>query len=164
MGEKVIRYESEQQYLDYTNHRRYLATGKDMKFPNPQTDPDAYWTMYYREKDKNPEVMLETWTILIREVVDKETGKTLRQDCTYVTLGYKNRDEALASREKVREEEQPDPGKVIATFNTREDAELFRALAFKQRDEGQFYDIRHTTTVKVIDTNIEVPNRESANA
>jgi hypothetical protein len=151
----LIRYETEQQYIEYTNHRRYLATGEAMKFPNPQTDPDNYWAHYYKEKARRPGAVFETWTILLREIISPETGAVVRQDCSYDTLMYASIDDARTSRDKVRDEEHPDPGvPVSAKFDTPKEAERLRALLM-QGEPGYYYDIKHLTSVAVIDRETE---------
>lgn len=149
MSNQVIRYKTEQEYIEYTNHRRYLATGKPVSFPD-WADSEAYWAAHDAYVVKHPTAVLEMWTILHKEHINFKTGKLISQDCTYDTLAYADIEEGRASRKLVKDGEQPDPGVPVSTeFNTIEEAERTRALLL-QGYSGYYYAIKHLTGVAVI--------------
>ncbi len=157
MSDQVIRYETEQEYLDYINHRRYLATGTLIKFPDPFKEYDAYWAAFDDYRAKHPDAVLENWTILHKQQIDILTGALIGEDCTYDTLVYENLAEGQASRKRAREEERPDPGVPVSVeFKDLSEAERMRALLM-QGEPGYYYDIKHRTQIAVID-------REKTNA
>jgi hypothetical protein len=147
----VIRYATEEEYIEYTNHRRYLSTGKVVKFPDWNTDPDAYWKAHDDYMIKHPIAVLEMWTILHKEQIDYTTGALLSQHCTYDTLAYDNIEEGRVSRKLVKDKEWSDPGvPVSAEFKSPEEAERMRALLMKG-EPGYYYDIKHRIGVATID-------------
>jgi hypothetical protein len=147
----VIRYATEEEYIEYTNHRRYLSTGKVVKFPDWNTDPDAYWKAHDDYMIKHPIAVLEMWTILHKEQIDYTTGALLSQHCTYDTLAYDSIEEGRVSRKLVKDREQDDPGfPVSAEFKSSEEAERMRALLMKG-EPGYYYDIKHRIGVATID-------------
>lgn len=151
MSNQVIRYETEQDYIEYTNHRRYLATGELMAFPDWGKDPEAYWKHYDKELQRKPNAVFEMWTILHKEHIDPETGKLITQDCTYDTLGYQDIEEGRASRKIVKEGERPDPGVPVSVeFKDIEEAERTRALLM-QGEPGYYYAIKHRVGIAVVD-------------
>jgi hypothetical protein len=151
VSDQVIRYATEEEYIEYTNHRRYLATGKVVKFPDWKKDPDAYWKHYYDEMAKHHACVFEMWTILHKEQINRDTGALISQHCTYDTLAYDSIEEGRVSRKLVKDREQDDPGfPVSAEFKSSEEAERMRALLMKG-EPGYYYDIKHRTGVAVID-------------
>jgi len=154
VSDQVIRYETEQAYLDYTNHRRYLATGERVLTPDWGSNPDAYWNAHDAYTAAHPGAVQEMWTILLKEHRDPDSGKITRQDVEYHTLAYPTIEEGRASRKLVSEKEWEDPGKVIATFDSEEDAQKYIAEVLKQ-GVGYYYSIRHRTGVAVIDREIK---------
>lgn len=155
VSERVIRYDSEEEYVKYMNHRHFLANGKLTDFPDPQKDPDGYWRRYYEEKAVKPDAIFETWTLVnMGTKIDPLLGSIERQDCTYVTLEYPDLEAARVSKKIIEERERPDPGEVITTFDTLPQAEKFRAMVLKEMNkigEKFYYDIRHATSVSVVD-------------
>ena len=148
MSDQVIRYATEQEYLDYTNHRIALSTGTQLVFPDPQKDPDEYWKAYYEQRGINPHIILETWTFLESEEIEK--GALVRQHCHYVTVRYDDIEHAKASREQSLKKEQPDPGAAVSImFETLEEAERMRAIML-EGEPGYYYDIKHETQVAII--------------
>ncbi len=151
MSDQVIRYETEEEYLEYTNHRRYLATGMVVKFPHPYEAPEAYWAAFDKARAEHPDAVFESWTILHKEHICSKTGKLLKQDCTYDTLRYDTIEEGQVSRKFVREGELSDPGVPVSVeFNTTEAAERVRALLM-QGEPGYYYDIKHRAGVAVVE-------------
>ncbi len=154
MSDQVIRYETEQQYIEYTNHRRWLATGTLVSFPDWAKDPDAYWNAHDAYIQKHPTAVLEMWTILHKEHIDPTTGELLSQDCSYTTLAYENLEIGRDSRQFVRDKEQPDPGTPASPeFNTIEEAQKARALLMQ--GVSGYYDIKHRSGVVVVDREIK---------
>ena len=149
LSDQVIRYATEQEYLDYTNHRIALSTGTQLVFPDPQKDPDEYWKAYYEQRGINPHIILETWTFLESEVIEK--GVQVSQNVHYITFRYDDLEHARASQKQALAKEWPDPGiPVSAEFKTIEEAERMRAILM-EGEPGYYYDIKHRTGVAIID-------------
>ena len=149
MSDQVIRYSSEQEYLDYTNHRIALSTGTTLDFPDPKADPDGYWKEYYRQKALYHYAIFETWTYLEREEIEK--GVLIRQHVRYITVRYDDLEHARASKKYISENEWRDPGVAVSgEFTDIEDAEKVRD-ALMGGEPGYYYDIKHRTGVAVIE-------------
>ena len=152
MSNHVLRYDSEQEYLDYTNHQRYLATGKHLTdFPDFGKDgPDEYWMAYRKLLDKYPFATIECWTILEREDINQTTGKLERQHCHYDVLFYENKEANIASQARVNSLKKPSPGVVVSPdFKTLEEAERCRA-GWMTGHAGGYYDIGHKTECALV--------------
>ena len=144
----MVRYATEQEYLDYSNHRIDFSTGTRMDFPDPQKDSEGYWIEYYAQKHANPNIILETWTFLESEVIEK--GVRLSQNVRYITMRYDDIEHAKASRERSLRKELPDPGVAVSMmFETLEEAENMRAIML-EGEPGYYYDIKHETQVAII--------------
>jgi hypothetical protein len=147
----VIRYTTEEEYIEYTNHRRYLSTGRLVNFPEWGKETDAYWKAHDDYMIKHPTAVLEMWTILHKEQINRDTGALISQHCTYDTLAYENIDVGRESRKLVKDREWSDPGVPVSTeFKTTEQAERMRALLMKG-EPGYYYDIKHRIGVATID-------------
>jgi hypothetical protein len=145
MSDQVIRYATEQEFLDYNNHRIALSTGTRVEFPDPEKEADEYWRVYYEQKGKYPHVIFETWTFLDSEEIEK--GALVRQHCHYITMRYDDLDHARASQKEIKEKTWDDPGfPVSAEFEKIEDAEKVRFLLM-EGEPGYYYDIKHRTGV-----------------
>jgi hypothetical protein len=155
MSDQVIRYETEEEYIKYTNHRRYLATGTLVSFPDWDKDPEAYWNTHDAYIQKHPLAVLEMWTLLHKEHIDPSTGELLSQDCSYDTLAYETLDIGRTSRQLVRDKEQPDPGVPVSIeFDSIEEAQRMRAY-LSQGEPEHYYDIKHRTGVAVVTREIK---------
>jgi hypothetical protein len=151
MSDQVIRYDSKDQYIEYKNHLRDMATGDVIEFPDWGEDPDAYWKLYYERMEENPEQIFEMWTLLEDEKIN-EDGSLDRQIVRYETLWYENRDEVMKSAYVVQADAVPDPGvPVSAEFKSRRAAERMRSLLMKG-EPGHFYDIKHRTKVATVES------------
>jgi len=118
-------------------------------FPDPKSDPDEYWRQYYAQKHANPHIILETWTILESEEIEK--GVQVRQHCHFVTVRYDDIEHARASRKQSIARTLPDPGiPVSAEFKNIEEAERMRFLLM-EGEPGYYYDIKHRTGVAVVE-------------
>jgi hypothetical protein len=146
VSDQVIRYATEQEYIEYTNHRLAFSTGTEMKgFPDPKADPDEYWRQYYEQRGTNPNIIMETWTVLESEEIEK--GALVRQNCHFVTMRYDDIEHARASRKQSLKQEREDPGvPVSAEFGKIQDAEKMRFLLM-EGEPGYYYDIKHRTGV-----------------
>jgi hypothetical protein len=150
MSYQVIRYDTELEFIEYTNHRRYLATGKLVHFADWDVSTERYWDDYHAYMNKHPLAVLEMWTVLHKERIDTRTGETLSQDCTFDTLAYETIEEGRASRQLVKEQEWPDPGiPVSKEFKTKEEASMMRAYLL-QGYSGYYYDLKHRGGVAVV--------------
>ncbi|KKN92452.1 hypothetical protein LCGC14_0209430 [marine sediment metagenome] len=157
MSDQVVRYETEEEYIEYTNHRRWLATGTLVSFPDWAKDPDAYWNAHAAYIQKHPTAVLEMWTLLHKEHIDPGTGELLSQDCSYTTLAYENLEIGKVSRQLVRDNELSDPGTPVSIeFSDIKEAQKMRAFLM-QGTPGYYYDIKHRVGVAIID-------RETKNA
>jgi hypothetical protein len=118
-------------------------------FPDPKAEPDEYWRQYYEQKAINPHIILETWTVLESEEIEK--GALVRQHCHYITMRYDDIEHARDSRALCLGKEQPDPAvPVSAKFKTIKEAERMRFLLM-EGEPGYYYDIKHLTGVAVIE-------------
>ena len=152
MSNHVIRYDSEQEYLDFKNHLRYLATGKHLTdFPDFEKDgPKAYWDAYNKLLDQHPVAVIECWTILDSEDINPLTGKRERQNCHYDVLFYETRAESVASQARVNSLQRSTPGVVVSgDFKTLEEAERCRA-SWMAGHAGGYYDIGHKTACALV--------------
>lgn len=157
MSDQVIRYDTKDQYIEFTNHLRDFATGEVMDFPDWKEDPDAYWKLYYERMGENQEQVFEMWTILDDEEIDPETGALECQKVHYETLWYENRDEARRSGERVFLATKLDPGvPCSAEFKSRRQAERMRGLLM-HGEPGYYYHIKHRTAVAVVETGAVTP-------
>lgn len=149
MPDQVIRYESEQQYLDFKNQHAHLSGGRLMGLPSWEDDPDSYWESFYAYKHAHSEQMFSWQTILIREqIID---GVLERQRIKYHTLMFENAEAYRANREHISANIQPDPGTpVSAKFETKAEAEKMRHLLL-HGEPGYYYGIKHFTRVCVIE-------------
>ena len=146
--DQVIRYATEQEYLDYTNHRIALSSGTRVDFPDPEKETDEYWKVYYEQKGIYPNAIFETWTFLDSEEIEK--GALVRQHCHYITMRYDDLEHARASQKQSQKNEWPDPGfPVSAEFKEAGEAEKIRALLL-EGEPGYYYDIQHKTAVAAI--------------
>ncbi len=150
MSDQVIRYDTKEQYIEFTNHLRSFATGEVVDFPNWGEDPDAYWDIYYERMEQNPDQVFEMWTILEDEDINDD-GSLERQHVRYETLQYADKDEARKSGEAVFLATNPDPGvPCSAEFKSRRQAERMRSLLMKG-EPGYYYYIKHRTGVEVVE-------------
>jgi len=147
----VIRYETEQQYLDFKNQRSTLSRGTVMGLPSWKDDPDAHWEAFYKHKHAHPEQMFSWQTILLSEqIID---GVCESQHCEFKTVMFEDADAYHSNREYVNANMKPDPGlPVSAEFETKAEAEKMRALLL-QGEPGYYYGISHRTRVAIITRN-----------
>jgi hypothetical protein len=158
LSDQVIRYDSKEQYIEYTNHMRDLCKGELQEdFPDWGEDgPDAYWKVWYERMEADPEQILEMWTLLVDEDIN-EDGSLERQHVRYETVRYPNREACLASRYFVDQNRLPDPGVPVSNeFTSLRQAERMRRLLM-QGEPGYYYTIKHKTACDVIDSPVNVP-------
>ncbi|KKL56490.1 hypothetical protein LCGC14_2244930, partial [marine sediment metagenome] len=95
MSDQVIRYETEEEFLNYRNQRDALCQGKPIGLPDWGKDPDAYWKAYYEYKHAHPgrHIRIRTW--LLKEQIKK--GQLIRQHCEYENVVFNTVDEMRAS-------------------------------------------------------------------
>ena len=156
MSDQVIRYDSKEQYIEYKNHLRQMATGKRMGFPDWGEDRDAYWKEYYERMEENPEQVFEMWVLLDDEQID-DNGSLVKQHVHYETLRYENKEEAKKSQEKVFLGTNVDPGvPCSAEFKSLRQAERMRGLLM-HGEPRYYYDIKHRTAVAVVNGEAKVP-------
>ncbi len=147
MPDQVIRYETEQQYLDFTNQRANGIGGTVARFPSFGNNPDAYWRAYYDYMRDHPDGVLTTVTILLSEEI--EHGALVRQHVEYKTVSFETLDGANLNNDIINMHMEPDPGKpVSAKFKTVQEAENMRRLLL-QGEPGYYYAIKHFTQVAV---------------
>lgn len=148
MSDQVIRYASEQQFLDYRNQRSTMTGGKVMEFPDWNSDPDDYWKFYYDYKHAHPGCVLEWRTFLIKEQIEK--GVLQHQYIKCDTLMFETIDEYRTNKTYLDEKCVPDPGTpVSAVFKTLQEAENMRNMLLKGESE-YYYDIEHKTRVVMV--------------
>jgi hypothetical protein len=156
LSDQVIRYDTKEQYIEHKNHLRSLATGQLTEFPNWGEDPDAYWEVYYKRMEEDPEQVFEMWTLLVDEEIN-EDGSLEHQQVRYETLRYKNRAEAQMSQETVFISIGDGRGiPVSAEFKSRRQAERMRRLLMLG-EPGYYYDILHRAATEVVDTGAKAP-------
>jgi len=148
MPDQVIRYDSEQQYLDFKNQRTLLSTGKVLGLPSWEDEPDAYWKAYYAYKKEPPGCILAFQTTLLSEVI--EDGVLQSQHVEYTTLAWDTASACRLNRNYISANTKPDPGTpVSAKFESKKDAERMRHLLL-QGEPGYYYGIKHFTHVAII--------------
>jgi hypothetical protein len=156
LSDQVFRYDSKEQYIEFKNHLRQLATGELVDFPDWGKDPKEYWKVFYERMEKDPDQVFEMWTLLEDEDIN-EDGSLERQHVRYETLRYENKEEARKSQEIVFLGTQVDPGVPVSNdFTSLRQAERMRSLLMKG-EPGYYYAIKHKTACDVIDSPVNVP-------
>jgi hypothetical protein len=147
MSDQVVRYDNEQQYLDFKNQEASLSRGTVMNLPSWEDDPDAYWEAFYSHKRAHPEQMFSWQTVLLGEEI--VNGVLERQHVKLNTLMFENTAAYRANREYIKVARLPDPCMpVSAKFDRKQDAERMRSLLL-QGEPGYYYGIRHFTQVSM---------------